>query len=93
MDENLEVKPSIAKSWEISTDGLRYTFYLRNDVFFHNHELFQGNRKVVATDFTYSFDRLKSKELAAPGTWVFSNVDRYFAHNDSVFEINLKNTF
>lgn len=93
LNKNLEVSPSIAKSWKISADGLTYTFHLRNDVFFHNHELFKGNRRVVADDFSYSFDRLKSKELAAPGAWVLSNVVSYIAHDDSTFEINLGNTF
>ena len=33
-DDQLHVVPSLAKKWEISGDGLRYRFYLRNDVFF-----------------------------------------------------------
>ena len=37
MDENLEVKASIAKKWKISGDGKTYTFHLRNDVYFHDH--------------------------------------------------------
>ena len=40
LDENLEVIPDIAKSWEISEDGLTYTFTLRDDVFFHEDEAF-----------------------------------------------------
>ena len=40
LDDNLKVKPCIAKSWEISPDGLSYTFHLRNDVFFHQSEVF-----------------------------------------------------
>ena len=31
LNENLEVIPSIAKSWDISADAKRYTFFLRND--------------------------------------------------------------
>ncbi len=93
LNNNLEVVPSIAKNWEISADGLHYTFHLRNDVFFHPHELFNGDRRVVASDFTFSFDRLKSKKLAAPGAWVLSNVESYEALNDSTFQINLKNPF
>ena len=93
LNEKLAVVPSIAKSWEISGDGLSYTFHLRNNVFFHNHKFFKGDRKVIASDFSYSFDRLKNKELASPGAWVFSNIDVYKALNDSTFQINLKNSF
>ena len=93
LNENLEVIPSIAKSWEISEDAKRYTFHLRKDVSFHNHELLKGNRRVVASDFTYSFNRLISKELASPGAWVLANTESYHATNDSTFEVQLKNPF
>ena len=93
LNENLEVIPSIAKSWEISEDAKRYTFHLRKDVSFHNHELLKGNRRVVASDFTYSFNRLRSKELASPGAWVLANTESYHATNDSTFEVQLKNPF
>ena len=93
LNENLEVIPSIAKSWEISEDAKRYTFHLRKDVSFHNHELLKGNRRVIASDFTYSFNRLRSKELASPGAWVLTNTESYHATNDSTFEVQLKNPF
>ena len=93
LNRNLEVRPSIAKSWEISENGLQYIFFLRANVFFHSHEIFKEKRRVVASDFTYSFNRLKSKELAAPGAWVLSNVESYSAINDSVFTINFKKPF
>ena len=93
LNENLEVIPSIAKSWEISEDAQRYTFHLRKDVSFHNHELLKGNRRVIASDFTYSFNRLRSKELASPGAWVLANTESYHATNDSTFEVQLKNPF
>lgn len=32
--ETLKIEPSLAKSWEISPDGLIYTFVLRDSVFF-----------------------------------------------------------
>src|SRR5437870_5612641 len=52
-DSSLKINPAIAKSWEISADGLTYTFHLRNDVFFHDNENFTGKkgRRVVASDF------------------------------------------
>src|SRR3954470_20534139 len=32
LDDNLQVVPCIAKSWEISDSGKTYTFHIRNDV-------------------------------------------------------------
>ena len=32
--------PSLATSWEISEDVMRYTFFLRDDVYFHNGDKF-----------------------------------------------------
>src|SRR5688572_16734079 len=35
VDSALRVLPCIAKRWDLSDDGLTYTFHLRTDVFFH----------------------------------------------------------
>ena len=44
VNDSLETIPAIAKSWDISADGLTYTFHLRNDVFFHDDPLFPGGK-------------------------------------------------
>lgn len=95
LDDSLHVRPDIAKSWSISEDGKRYEFTLRNDVKFHQHELFGKNetRKVVAKDFTYSFNRLLDPQVASPGKWVLDFVDHFEAKNDSIFTIELKQPF
>ena len=36
-DSMMQIKPSLAKDWKISDDGLDYTFFLRRDVYFHDH--------------------------------------------------------
>ena len=109
MDDQLNVKPSIAKSWTIKDSAKTYTFNLRKDVFFHKHELFgtsthfdyaqrppnnqDSTRNVTASDFEYSFKRLIDKAVASPGSWVLNKVDRFYAVNDSVFQIELKQPF
>jgi oligopeptide transport system substrate-binding protein len=50
-DDNLEPAPDIAERWEVSQDRRTYTFYLRQDVVFHN------GRGVTAADFKYSWER------------------------------------
>lgn len=52
VDENGEVIPNLAKSWEISEDGLTYTFHLQEGVKFHNGADF------TADDVMYSLDKL-----------------------------------
>ena len=101
LDNNLKVIPCIAKEWEISGDGLTYTFHLRNDIYFHDHPLFydQKGRKVVAGDFVYSFNRILDPMVTSPGAWVFQNVelrDRqygFFAPDDSTVIIRLAKPF
>lgn len=77
LNDTLGVEPCIAKTWELSNDGLVYTFHLRRDVVFHDSPLFpQGKgRKVVAQDFVYSFNRIIDPEVASPGAWFFSILD------------------
>lgn len=100
MDNKLNIMPSIAKSWEISKDGLEYTFHLRNDVFFHPHQLFKnGKRRVVAEDFVYSLNRIVDKKTLSPGAVFFENVEQingkysFFAPNDTTFVVRLKQAF
>ena len=93
--KNLNVIPCIAKSWSLSDDALNYRFILRDDVTYHKHKLFgkDSTRSVNAKDFEYSFNRLKDKRIASPGSWVLNKVQAFKAINDSVFEIRLKQPF
>lgn len=97
LDDSLNVQPSIARTWEKSSDLLTYTFHLRTDVLFHNDEAFPNGkgRKVVAADFVYSFNRILDDKVASPGRWVFSGVDTAFhskgfwAVNDSTLQVKI----
>jgi len=81
--------------------GTLYTFHLRNDVYFHNNPAFRGQkgRRVVASDFVYSFNRIVDPAVASAGAWVFNNVKQnggkfsFTAINDSTFCIELKQAF
>lgn len=72
LDDKLGIQPDIAQRWEIGSDGKSYTFHIRNDVYFHKDIAFgqAGVRKVSATDFVYSFDRIKDPKIASPGVWI-----------------------
>lgn len=98
LDEGLNVKPSIAKSWETSEDGKIITFNLRDDVFFHDHPQFpEGKgRKVVASDFVYSFNRILDQTTGSPGAWIFDALSEetpFSATDESTFVIQLKEAF
>src|SRR5258708_3086730 len=75
VDDRLRIQACVAKSWDVSANGLVYTFHLRNDVYFHDCPLFKENvgRKAVAADFVYSFGRLIDPTVASSGSWIFSD--------------------
>ena len=95
LDDSLNIIPDIAKSWKINDSTQTYTFTLRDDVYFHENDVFVNTktRTVTAEDFTYSFDRLLDEKVASPGSWVLQNVASYKAENDSTFVIQLKKPF
>ncbi|MEE9520199.1 MAG: ABC transporter substrate-binding protein, partial [Dehalococcoidales bacterium] len=51
LGDDLEPVPDIAQRYEVSDDGTTYTFYLRDDVRFHD------GREVKAEDVKYSWER------------------------------------
>ncbi|MGM0504209.1 MAG: ABC transporter substrate-binding protein [Bacteroidota bacterium] len=97
MDNQLSIKPCIAKSWEIAENGKCYTFYLRNDVKFHHSNLFPDGkgRIVTAHDFDYSLNRIIDPKTGSPGAWIFNQVaeNGIAAIDDTTLQIKLKNPF
>ncbi|MET0900345.1 MAG: ABC transporter substrate-binding protein [Mycobacterium sp.] len=67
-DENLEMQPALAQSWEVSPDQLTWTFRLRPGVMFHDGSPF------TADDVVFSYRRIIDEEL--------SNVDKFSAVTD-----------
>ncbi|MDI3269795.1 MAG: ABC transporter substrate-binding protein [Bacillota bacterium] len=55
-----EIRAGLAESWEISPDGLTYTFHLREGAKFHN------GREIHAQDIAYTFQRLVDPKSASP---------------------------
>jgi dipeptide transport system substrate-binding protein len=52
-----ELEPGVADTWEISADGLEYTFHLHPGVKFHTTEYFTPTRDLNADDVVFSFER------------------------------------
>jgi peptide/nickel transport system substrate-binding protein len=74
--------PGLAESWDISADGLEYTFTLRQDVTFHNGEMFNAEA-VKAT-----FDR-----VADPASGTLEIPPRGFDRAEVVDEFIVKIVF
>lgn len=59
LDPNLNIRPDLAETWQVSADGTVYTFTIRDNANFHN------GRKVTAQDVAFSWERAASPELAS----------------------------
>lgn len=101
LDDRMEVRPSIARSWSVQDSGRTYEFHLRNDVFFHDSPAFKGGRgrRVVAADFVYSLGRIIDPAVASPGAWIFNDADTtdpggaFRAPDDSTLIVRLRHPF
>ncbi|MGN8646259.1 ABC transporter substrate-binding protein [Gracilibacillus sp. HCP3S3_G5_1] len=69
--------PALAKDWETSEDGLVWTFFLRDDVKWHDGEQF------TADDVVYTFNDISlNEELGANNASYFSQLDRVEAEDE-----------
>src|ERR1700744_496296 len=53
-----KVVPALAEKWDVSPDGLTYTFHLRPGVAFQTTGYFKPSRPLSADDVVFSFDRM-----------------------------------
>jgi ABC-type transport system substrate-binding protein len=68
IDANFNIVPDLAESFEVSDDGLTYTFRLRPNVMFHNGAM------MTSADVKYSFERVRDPATGAVNFEVFNNV-------------------
>ncbi|SET09172.1 dipeptide ABC transporter periplasmic-binding protein DppA [Thorsellia anophelis] len=71
-----EIEPGLAESWEVSEDGLVYTFKLRQGVKFHETDDFTPTRDFNADDVVFSF--MRQKDSAHPYHKVSGGTYEYF---------------
>jgi oligopeptide transport system substrate-binding protein len=72
--DNSRAEPGVAEKWEISDDGLTYTFHLRRDARWSNGD------PVTSRDFLYSIRRLLDPQTSARYSyqaWYIENAKQY----------------
>jgi peptide/nickel transport system substrate-binding protein len=77
--------PALAESWDISEDGITYTFHLRTGVKFHN------GREMTADDVAYSLMRIIDPATASPAASDFEVISKVEAADPATAVITLKN--
>ena len=79
-----EIEPDLAQSWDISADGLVYTFYLRKGVKFHD------GVECTAFDVKFSYDRIIDPQNNSPLASLFELVRDFKAIDKYTFRITLR---
>lgn len=85
VDEDLNVIPELATSWE-QPDDVTYIFHLRDDVTFHN------GRQMTAEDVKYSFERILTPDAGMLGnsSSYIGDIDTIEVVDDYTVQITLK---
>ena len=66
--KTLEILPGVAASWDITDDGLSYTFYLDPKAKWSNGD------SLLASDFVFSYERILSPKLGAPYAYMLYSI-------------------
>ncbi len=65
LNTELELTPDLAEEWEVSADGLVYTFHLRPEI------KFAEGREITSADVVFSIERALSPEMESPLSVVY----------------------
>ena len=87
MDENNEIIPGCAESWELSEDGLTYTFKIREGMTWTNGE------PVTANDFVFAWTKLLEPETASEYAYfafILENGEAFNAGEASAEDVGVK---
>jgi peptide/nickel transport system substrate-binding protein len=79
-----EIESDLAESWDISPDGLVYTFHLRKGVRFHD------GKECTADDIKFTYDKIMAPEVNSPFRPYFASVQEIKAIDKYTFQIILK---
>lgn len=80
--DGVSIEPGLAETWEASSDGLTYTFKLRNATF-------HDGTAVTAADCKYCLDRVV-QDAKSQWAWIFTQVAGYEVTDDKTLVGTLK---
>src|SRR5690606_4786311 len=83
VNENYELEPVLADSYEPSEDGLTYTFRLKEGVTFHNGDAFTAN------DVVYTYEWIMNPDNASTRQANFGLVESVEAPDDQTVVVKL----
>lgn len=81
------IEPDLAERWDISPDGMIYTFYLRKNVRFHD------GSECTAQDVLTTFKLLSDASISPDYAKFFEGVESWKAPSKYVFQATLKKPF
>ena len=84
VDPTSKILPRLARSWQISADGLTYTLDLAEGVEFHDGSPF------TAKDVVWTFNRLRDPTGGFPTVDLYSNIDNITSSGDLQVTFKLK---
>ena len=88
------LRPGLCEMPSVSSNGLVYTFTIREGARFHPDPCFgaaaETGRPVVADDVVYSLTRLGAKENASSGMWIMAGVEKVEARDARTVVVTLK---
>src|SRR6056297_2443413 len=82
--EDGSIQPGLAESWEISDDGLSYTFTLREGVTFHD------GTAMDAEDVKFSLDRARAEDSANAQKALFAGIEEVAVVDPQTVKVTLK---
>lgn len=86
-NDDLELEGLLAESWEMSEDGLTWTFHLKKGIKFHNGEPFNAE----AVEFTFSDEMFFNP--TNPNKWMLEPVKEVKAVGEYTVEFRLKEKY
>jgi peptide/nickel transport system substrate-binding protein len=84
IDRDGGVQPLLAKSWDVTPDGLVYTFHLQQGVKFHDGTAFD------AADVKFAFDRARAPNSTNAQKQIFAPIDTIETPDSATVAIRLK---
>ena len=87
IDEARRPIPDLAKDWEVSKDGLVWTFFLRDDVTFHD------GHPLTAHDVEFTYRAIMDPKNKSAIAERYEMVDKIETDGDYIFRVSLKHPF